>query len=284
MIISPSRNVQPIRREETNLYGRLVAIPTTNLQLEFASNAYANAVSIDFPCLPEVIELARETEYFVTSSPVLPDGLHQYRSTKPMEIPIEFKLHMNDESYCKKGALTLLEIAARLHSFTLPVSKSGANSQVNLSAAQVSAPDSKGQGTDAATQSSAESPLKWKVEGDSADDMPYPPVTCWLNLMWTNADAPGISCIGYVRNARIRLKKPWLRGKNGAFNLPSAAEYSFTFVHAPNYSNDFSLQNSDYNPALGIQQNAMATHVRDKFYNTRAINTSVQYKGFGDES
>ena len=87
-------------------------------------------VSFDFPSMPDVVELARSADYYVNYSPVMPDGMHQYRGTKPLEIPLAFKLHAMDRTFCPYGALTLLQLAARLHSFVLPLTSDGSSNAV----------------------------------------------------------------------------------------------------------------------------------------------------------
>ena len=116
---------------------------------------------------------------------------------------------------------------------------------------------------------------------------PYPPVTCLLNLIWVAEDQPGIACIGYVRDVRVRLIGPWLRGRTGEYNLPSAGEFEFTFIHRPSHNNsagfDYSKTSGQFNttPAMTEAQ-AFATDVRNQLYNTRNLVLSADYHGFSN--
>jgi hypothetical protein len=117
--------------------------------------------------------------------------------------------------------------------------------------------------------------------------VPFPPVTCLLNLIWVGEDQPGIACIGYVRDVRVRLIGPWLRGNNGEYNLPSAGEFEFTFIHRPSHNNsagfDFSKQSGQFSttPAMTEAQ-AYATDVRNQLYNTRNLVLAADYHGFSN--
>ena len=77
-----------IRRDEQLLCGRLVAMPTTVTMADRAAvrnnRGLSNIVSVDFPAMPDTIELARSADYAVNYNIVMPDGIHQYKGTKPM--------------------------------------------------------------------------------------------------------------------------------------------------------------------------------------------------------
>jgi len=265
--------------------GRLIAMPSTSRVLE-GDNLWGSAnkmgLAIEFPAMPDTIELARATEYTVSPpSPFTPDGLHQYMGTKPLEIPVSFKLHAFDETYCQQGALTLLQIAARLHAFVLPITNGR-----NVTAQAIRVVPVKGKKTDDETESSAQSAaMTWRAQGANglAANM-YPPVTCWLDLIWTDEGMPGISCVGYVKDVRVLLHGPYLKGPGGSFNLPSAGEFSFTFVHRPGHNNSFGSDNTYNNThaEVGVQVNAYATDVRDGLYNTRHLVHVANYKGLDD--
>ena len=254
-------------------------------------------VSFDFPSMPDVVELARSGDYYVNYSPVMPDGMHQYRGTKPLEIPLAFKLHAMDRTFCPYGALTLLQLAARLHSFVLPLTSDGSSNAVaapliagdylsgfgdrSARLNQLGASTERQQVYDASLQTPVQQ-LKLK---SGFVGVPYPPVTCQLNLIYVAEGQPGIACIGYVRDVRVRLFGPWLRGPSGEYNLPSAGEYEFTFIHRPAHNNasgfDFDQQTGQFRstPALPEAQ-AYATDVRNQFYNTRALVMRADYLGF----
>lgn len=294
----------PISRYPNPVVGRLIALPTSNGNMDVASlkkNAgyHTGVVAFDFPSMPDVIELARTTDYYMNYSPVTPDGMHQYRGTKPLEIPLSFKLHAMDRTFCPYGALTLLQLAARLHSFVLPITADGSTG-VTLSPliardyidSSLTAPQREerlkalGAQTDSSQvyDTALNTPVH-RLLTKNGQAVPLPPVTCLLNLIWVAADQPGISCIGYVRDVRVRLWGPWLRGGNGEYNLPSAGEFEFTFVHRPSHNNSagFSTDKSSgqfsATPATDEVQ-AYSTDVLNQLYNTRNLVLSADYHGF----
>lgn len=285
-------NTSPIKRDRSYPgCGRLIILEE-GTQLEQQSPIDFNSFfSIDFPAMPDQIELARSAEYRVAKSPVTPDGIHVYRGTDPLEIPFEFKLHYLDKEYCKEGALTLLKIAARLHSLVEPIGSSDMSIAVKT-AAPITA-DGKSDagapkpGTDAAVASRAgnSSTLQLMSQADSELNLELnpkqvidPPVTCRLELMATDEYGPGIRCNGYIKNVKVSLLKPWLRGPtSAAFNLPSAANFSFTFVHVPGHGNWISG-----GAGIAPRTQAYADIIKERFYNTRALQVSQgnQYRGF----
>ena len=102
----------------------------------------AGDIVINFPAMPETIELARRANYtnMLANSPATPDGSHIYRSTDPLKIPIKFTAHSNDVEYTKEdGPVALLQIAARLHALTLPI-MTGISTTKNIQTTPV-APD-----------------------------------------------------------------------------------------------------------------------------------------------
>ena len=278
-----------IRRDDSLMCGRLVALPTsatTVLQNSANSSAssLSNTISIDFPAMPDTIELARSVEYNVTPSLVLPDGIHQYKSTRPLEIPVSFRLHSFDKQYCKQGVLTLLQLAARLHSFTLPISTFGAGgitasianstvTQVNGGSPNESALLAKAQGGNTSTVSVT------GANGGNKGQI-YAPVACWLYLIWIADNQPGISAFGYVKDVKVVLNGPWLRGPSGSFNLPSSGDFSFTFMHRPGHGNTQTLVNSQFPSTTTESGQAFADDVRAKLYNTRALVYAGNYQGF----
>lgn len=305
----------PMTRYDAPVIGRLIAMPTTPGKIQVGDlgkiAGYRNVVSFDFPSMPDVIELARSAEYIVNYNPIMPDGMHQYKGTRPLEIPLSFKLHAMDNTYCKNGSLTLLQLAARLHSFVLPITSSENPATVApLTAGSII--DDRLAGKDRVDESKRAAELaniskEYKTAGgkgepnestvlsdSSTNSSAYtlsmggknqgadPPVTCFLNLIWVAEDQPGISCIGYVKDVRVRLLGPWLRGPNGAFNLPSAGEFEFTFVHRPSHNNNWGgIQRSDkFTAPASAETQAYATDVRNRLFNTRNLVLLANYHGF----
>lgn len=277
-----------IRRDEKLLCGRLVALPsttTTMYQTGVKNNPnLANILSIDFPAMPDTIELARSAEYAVSQNNiVVPDGIHQYKGTKPLEIPFSFRLHSFDELYCKKGALTLLQLAARLHSFVLPINTHGRS--IPALAQSTSKQIGGGRWADAQLNYKAKKHTQRSVTGASASKTGglYNPVTCWLSLMWTGQDSPGISAIGYVRDVSVKLNGPWLRGPNNSFNLPTSGDFSFVFIHRPGHGNAQEYNESQQPDTLSKAGQAFADDVKDNFYNTRHLVHAASYQGFAND-
>ena len=270
-----------IRREKSYPHcGRLIVLESLDSQKPLQAFSLENNFSIDFPAMPETIELARQADYKVISNMVVPDGVHQYRFTSPLSIPFSFQLHSMDDEYCPEGDLTLLRVAARLHSLVMPFGESNAMSVTvaNDSPLQNNRPDpgAKSPGNDANQQAKAQEPNDPTFQ--AAENAKFdPPVTCRLELMFTKESEPGIVCNGYVKDVRVSLKGPWLRGPDRAFNLPSSAEFNFNFVHRPAHYNSFSKQNGI---SGGGQAQAFAEYVLRKFYNTRELAGTGDYRGF----
>lgn len=268
-----------IRREGSYPHcGRLIVLEKLSTTRPLDTTLSDN-VSIDFPAMPETIELARQADYKVISNMVVPDGVHQYRYTSPMTIPISFTLHASDDKYCPDGPLTILRVAARLHSFLLPFGESNAMAvSVGNDAPVVAGIPAAGAppvGTETSvTHSSAEPEAEFTTSTSVRFD---PPVTCRLELMFVKDSEPGVVCNGYVKDVRVLLKGPWLRGPRQAYNMPSSAEFSFTFMHRPAHYNSFSDKNGITG---GGQVQAFSEYVLDKFYNTRELKGTGDFRGF----
>lgn len=227
--------------------------------------------------MPDSIELSRSANYQVTPGYVTPDGLHLYNHTEPMQIPISFSLHAFDQDYCKDGAMTLLNLAARLHALVLPINdgKGAVNVQANSRVAAVAASPGDAKKNEAAVAARAETPPSLGVDSAGYGSV-SPPPTCLLDLFYTADGSPGLVCVGYVKDVKVVLKGPFLRGPNKSYNLPSSAEFSFTFVHRPGHSN-----NQSYNGAGGgtaSEFNAYSSSVLRNFYNT--AHQSVGGRGY----
>lgn len=279
-----------IRRDEKLLCGRLVALPSsiTETQLNTLvdrADGYRSTISIDFPAMPDVIELARSADYLVNYNIVMPDGIHQYKGTKPLEIPISFRIHSMDEQYCKKGALTLMQLAARLHSFVLPISTFNRGTTTVALAETTQVPQNGGRRDDAQTQAGAAQDQVYKITGASGTKgQIFSPVTCWLHLMWIGNTQPGISCVGYVREVKVKFNGPWLRGPNNSFNLPTSADFEFVFVHRPGHGNSQSFTTSQFPQTTSESGQAFADDVKNTFYNTRDLVHAANYQGFASDA
>ncbi len=227
----------------------------------------AGQIVINFPCMPDVIDLARRANYKnLLPTAVVPDGYHYYDYTEPLSIPLSFSLSAYDEDYCGDyGGVMLLSIAAKLHALMLPVVPNG----TTLVKTSVAAPpvdqkvagggsESKdkndSQANSAATSDPLESVSQQSFTRTGQTRFAFPPA-CSLNIMLaqlggssglTNATndgsrSMGIVCTGFITDVRVSLKGPWLQGSfktDGLRNLPASAEFSFTFVHQPGYTNN----------------------------------------------
>lgn len=288
-------NKEPIRRSDDLLFGRLLMLPSTttlSAMQNWIKGGNANTVlSVDFPAMPDTIELARQADYVVNYNQVLPDGVHQYRGTAPLNIPISFKLHAEDP-FCSQGSLTLLKIGARLHSFVLPIStQKGTQTDVSAQGADPATPRGSAPKGGSATQmeGQAEQAQAYQVVSNGAGVTAtlYPPATCWLHLIYISETLPGISCVGYVKDVKVVFSGPWRRSSDDGFNLPSSAEFGFTFVHRPGHGNDTGgYQNSTVFPkTITDQPQAYSGDVLDSLYNTHGLtksNGAANYKSVLD--
>lgn len=216
-----------------------------------------SVVVINFPAMPDSVELARGTNYTVSSMYTAPDGFHQYFATEPLRIPFSFRLHAQDEEFCSQGGLTILEVAARLHALQLPIRDTSgwAYDYIANSAPPADGSPSRYEPTVSITPAQRESLVSNKLSV-------LPPVAVVLDLIQTTEDGPGIRCNGYVSEVAVKLNGPFLQppANIGGYNIPTSGDFSFVFVHRPTHSNDFT------NVA---NVHAMANDVRNRLYNTR---------------
>ena len=274
-------NTSPIRREKSFPHcGRLIVLQTVGDRESF--NLRRDAFSIDFPAMPDQIELARVTTYKVAVNPIMPDGIHQYVSTNPLEIPFSFKIHHADRDFCAEGPMTLLKTAARLHALVTPLGNSDMGVEVtNDVVLDADGNPQQGEippGNDASVDKKTSQLISASAKTQAGAKI-SPPVVCRLELIYTGLETPGIICTGYVKDVKATLFGPWLRGPDDAFNLPSAGEYSFTFVHRPGHGNWQSgiTKGKDWNTTQG---QAYAEFIRDRLYNTRDLVSTSAYRGW----
>jgi hypothetical protein len=262
-----------IRRPSSFPYsGRLIAMPTSRSLAVGQTLELLDQISIDFPAMPDSIELIRSAEYQVLTNVILPDGVHQYKGTRPLEIPFSFRLHAFDQDFCPNGSYTLLQLAARLHSFILPIDTSGGNVDIKAKAGAVNSNTEGQQEAKAVTPDGGLSAVH--VGGEKI----FNPVTCRLELIFTDQNSPGIACTGYVREVNVKLNGPWLRGPGKSSNLPSSGDFSFVFVHRPGHGNAFNINTTEFD----LQPQAYARTVQEKLYNTRSLVQVANYQGLND--
>lgn len=231
--------------------------------------------------MPDSIELTRAVEYLVVPAMTMPDGFHQYKWTNPLNIPVAFKLHSFDKEFCPNGALSVLQAAALLHSFTLPISDASGKVAQHVTAQQANPGATPNGETDSLTSRGSSTDLNYQTLTEEGSNFAAP-VTLRLDLMFIDETTPGICCIGYLKDVKVKLNGPFLRGQNRAFNLPSSGEFEFTFVHVPQYGNSFNIAQNTPVQQADVSAQAFADDVRDKLYNTLDITrTSTRdYRGF----
>jgi hypothetical protein len=283
---SPPINTSRPMDRRPSVLGRLVSLSSTNDGVAYylssnRSNEASSSTVIAFPSMPEVIELAREADYRQTSAPYTPDGIHLYKKTNPLSIPISFSLHYQDP-FCSQGGLSLLLIAAKLHSLILPINNSADRSNIGVTVGHYYSSAATGatgsgkapntpEGASAAPTGGAEESIAFNNNSGQASTV-FPPA-CLLDLISVGDrnGAPGIRCYGYVRSVNVKLKGPWMRGAieygpDGIRNVPTSAEFSFVFVHAPGFSNYFGGTASSPFQLSGLS--AFAQDVLGNLYNT----------------
>ncbi len=277
----PQNLPKNLKREKTHPFcGRLIVLDRSGPPTYYAASVtdnYQHLVALNFPSMPETVDLARSTDYAVVATPAFPDGVHQYRGTSPLEIPISFGLHAFDREFCPEGALSLLQFAAVLHALVLPFGSDGVRVNVGPSSARGNQPDGSQVGT--LSRAATGSELVGQLPVNTYDIRPPP--TTYLELIVTDRTSPGVCCVGYVKSVKAILKGPWLRGPGISQNLPTSGEFSFVFVHHPGHGNAYNYGRS---ASLGEQseRHAYAHTVRDRLFNTRDLFTHANYHGFAD--
>lgn len=310
LTFSPSPLGTPRRPQTYAVLKSLVnvdtAAPTDSGTLPGQTESSGQIV-INFPCLPDTIDLMRRANYTnALPSPVTPDGLHLYNHTEPLAIPVSFSINGFDRDYCQDyGPVMLLSIAAKLHALTMPLHRGGLLSVTPL--AETVTPQAGGEAVSEpqmrqAANNSFEAngvifnnPTRFDASGRSTGAaFAYPP-PCSLNIMMAQLGGSqgsvkqsndgvrslGINCIGFITDVRVSLRGPWLQGSfgsDGIRNMPSSAEFSFTFVHQPGHSNVIG--------SYGVGAAILTTTARDiyqRLYNTadlatdRALEGAVRY-------
>jgi hypothetical protein len=279
----PNYTLRLATPQRKRVFAQLRSINTLKGAQQFNENV--GQVIINFPAMPDVIELARRANYnnMAANSPANPDGFHIYRSTDPLKIPISFSAHAFDVEYTgKDGPVALLQMAAGLHALTLPIVASAletTNSTAFPNMKQApdttnNAPAAKiGVATTGATNT--EPSFTSRDFYNANNQVTHFPVPCILDIMlarWGTVEY-GIQCYGFVEDVSVKLKGPWLQGRaatdslDDLRNMPSIAEYAFTFVHQPGYTNDYVGNRIGDRAAslLGLQ--AMAADVYKRLYN-----------------
>lgn len=271
----------------TPVMGRLFSLSHyTNAVADFLAGGdpKENQVVINFPSMPDSIDLARSANYKVYPTLAHPDGAHhQYQGTDPAEIPFSFRVHAFDE-YCNQGSLTLLQIAGALHALTLPIGDSSKAIGGSFTGTASEVPNSE---QESRKEARSQNPGGLALENGGFVSGVAFPVAAKLELIYIDGNAPGISCVGYVKSVRTRLIGPFLAAPDAsaptARNLPSALEAEFTFVHRPSHTNSFAGDSSQRGTAdLKPQVQAYADDVKNRLYNTSGLisGRTIAYKGF----
>jgi hypothetical protein len=284
--------------------GRLVSLSSTfNGVKDYLSQTgdASSSVVINFPSMPETLDLGRRADYLQTTAPYTPDGIHLYKKTMPLEIPISFSLHSKDP-FCSKGGLSLLIMAAKLHSLVLPMNRDASRSRISVTVGNYYGAASSGQGgsgkapskpKDSSSAGTPEGQTQESIafNGDTGQATTVFPPACLLDLISVGDrdGAPGVRCVGYISEVGVKLKGPWLRGQqvygqNGIRNVPTSGDFSFKFVHAPGFSNYFGGALTSPFQLSGLS--AFADDVLENFYNTLPLTQGQEvtnrYIGFGE--
>jgi hypothetical protein len=232
--------------------------------------------------MPENFEMARQATYLSTRAMPMPDGFHTYQYTEPLKIPLRFSLSARDDDYCgQDGPYALLSLAARLHALVMPIQN--ASAQNNASTASAAPP----------TYSSGEAQLTnytiavgtsgaqiTNPAGNSANVF-FPPACVLAIVMATGLSQGqrplGINCRGFVERVNVNFRGPWLQGafagSSTLRNLPSFADYEFTFVHQPGYTNNYQALSNGY-----VFPTTTAADIFNRFYKEGAnTNPNVSY-------
>ena len=269
----PSTGIANLKRPESfPACGRLIVMQGLDSESALADSMasttrFADFFCLNFPAMPDAIELVRRADYTVSAPWGFPDGIHFYKGTAPLEIPFSFRLHAMDRLYCPGGAKQLLQVVAFMQALVLPV---GPNSlQVSAGARRELSTNQTSQGHDAAESETGYANIPENV---------YPPVTCYLELILTERNSVGVACIGYVKEVRTKLNGPFMRGPGISRNLPTSADCDFVFVHHPGHSNSYGPSQYDT-----TEKQAYASTVNDNLYNTVGLLTNPQgFKSFND--
>jgi hypothetical protein len=246
---------------------------------------------INIPAMPATLDLARIAEYRQSSAPYTPDGIHLYKQTNPLEIPFSFTLHFQDP-FCSQGGLSLLIMAAKLHALIVPTNTAANRPVITASVLNYYATNSSDKtagkapvapqgNSDAGTPAGVSADTTITLNGVAGQATTIFPPACLLDLISVGDrdGAPGVRCIGYIKEVSAKLKGPWLRGAqpygyNGIRNVPTSGEFSFKFVHAPGFSNFFggSVSASPFNLS-GLS--AFSDDIRRNLFNTLPLSQSV---------
>jgi hypothetical protein len=266
--------------------GRLVVLEKSSgtalmERVKAPEDKFVGFAAINFPSMPDSIELSRSAEYIVRTPYGYPDGIHFYMGTSILKIPIRFKLHAYDVDYCKEGPKSILDTAALLHALVVPFKANGNEVKVQSGRDQKSTTAEKPNNNDANQRLGASKPTQ--PTGYQQPDV-NPPATCYLELMNTTRQTVGIACVGYVQEVRVTLHGPFLRSQKPAtaWNLPTMGEFEFTFIHHPGHGNSYGHYNQPAQQAFPEQQ-AFAFKIRERLYNTAdllTITSQDQYVGF----
>jgi hypothetical protein len=194
-------------------------------------------------------------------------------------------------------------MAAKLHSLLLPINNSADRSNISVTVGNyygsaASGATGSGKAPNPSKDASAngtpasvgqEESISFSDNTGQATTV-FPPA-CLLDLISVGDrnGAPGIRCYGYVSGVNVKLKGPWMRGAteygpNGIRNVPTSAEFSFTFVHAPGFSNYFGGAATSPFQLSGLS--AFAQDVLGNLYNTVPLTEGQaqpnRYVGIGE--
>lgn len=235
-----------------NTYAALYTLESgDNLTTSVIPTAQGSRIIINFPAMPELLELARSAVYRnFSESPITPDGYHIYQHTEPMEVPIRFSISARDDDYCNgDGPLALLQTAASLQALQNPIRTGSQSANLGLGSAASVADNSQGNFTESQLQNGSSVGVGNTGVTLSSTTATAPflfPPACCMNIIlasW-NGRQLALQMTGFVRRVGTTFRGPWLQGKfqsggGGLQNMPSFLDCDFVFVNQPGYSNNF---------------------------------------------
>lgn len=276
----PSSQDAKLQRKNYPNCGRLTVLQSSVTATNDPFIGLGSLIQLNFPSMPDSIELSRTVDYIVNQTITAPDGFHQYKATNPLSIPLSFKLHSFDKEFCPNGALSVMQAASLLHSFSLPISDANGRNTLSVTSQQVNPGKAPSKQVDSLNSRADTATSNYTITAEAGSNF-APPPTLRLDLIFIDANTPGIICVGYIKDLKVKLNGPFLRGPNHSYGLPTSADFEFTFVHVPGYGNDWNIANSSAQKQVTLTQ-AFADDVKEKLFNTIDLSkaSGVGFRGF----
>jgi len=272
-IIFADLTLPPTRRNTQQAYASLRTIVSSGFDTNDTRNLTEQngQIAISFPAMPEVLDFARQASFISNVNQANPDGIPIYKETSQLSLRVAFSLHAYDRDYTlEAGPVTLLAMAARLHAIAMPIYTQGQTPTTATAAPSVSQDKRNDESTQAQSGDT-------QATGQTKIANYLFPAACVLRLIdarYTPANGVsydyGVNMRGYVTDVSVKLRGPWLQGGPTLVNLPTSADYEFTFVHSPAYSGNTSTN-------LVPNLSTMAQDIYTRFYSQQDISKIMAY-------